>query len=66
MQIEEKINVVQIIRIMKVELSSDYRRILHEVRGRWVKFLDREDVEQLKNVFICEKNFAEKYLNRNE
>lgn len=37
-----------------------------EVRERWIKFLNREDVKQLKTVFICEKHFEEKYLNRNK
>ena len=31
-----------------------------------MKLLDREDVKRLKTVFICEKHFEEKYLNRNE
>ncbi len=30
------------------------------------QFLDRECVGKLKTVFICEKHFEEKYLNRNE
>ena len=36
-----------------------------ELKQRWIKFLDRKDIHELKNVFVCEKHFAEKYLRRN-
>jgi len=37
-----------------------------EVKQRWIKFLNRKDVHELKNVFVCEKHFEEKYLKRND
>ena len=36
------------------------------VKQMWIEFLNRNDIEELKSVFICEKHFEEIYLNRNQ
>ena len=33
---------------------------------KWIAFWDREDVHSLKNVFICERHFEDKFLKKNE
>lgn len=37
-----------------------------EIRQRWIKFLNRNDVDKLKGVFVCEKHFEDKFLNKNQ
>ena len=37
-----------------------------EIKQRWIKFLNRKDINDLRSVFICEKHFEEKYLKRNQ
>ena len=36
------------------------------LRKSWIKFLNRKNVESLKNIFLCEKHFESKYLKKNE
>lgn len=37
------------------------------LRNQWIKFINRknEDIKSMKYVFVCEKHFKEKYLNKN-
>lgn len=38
-----------------------------EIRDQWIEFINRkEDISSMKYVFVCEKHFEEKYLNRNQ
>ena len=37
-----------------------------DLKMKWIAFWDREDVHSLKNVFICERHFEDKFLKKNE
>lgn len=38
------------------------------LRNVWIKFINRKDIDvaSMKYIFVCEKHFEEKYLNRNK
>lgn len=35
-----------------------------DLRSIWIKFINRDDINLLKNVFICENHFENQYLNK--
>ena len=37
-----------------------------DLQLKWIKFLNRETTSSLKNIFLCEKHFEDKYLKKNE
>lgn len=37
-----------------------------DLKRRWIVFLHRNNISNLKNIFICEKHFQDKFLNKNE
>ena len=37
----------------------------YDLRLRWITFLHRNDVIKLQNIFICEKHFDDRILNKN-
>lgn len=36
------------------------------VKKQWINFINRADINSLKNVYVCEFHFEEKYLKRND
>ena len=49
-----------IIKVTKLEQSSNYNATDEDLKRKWTAFLDRGDVHSLKNVFICERHFLKK------
>ena len=37
-----------------------------EQRNKWIKFINRQDLNSDGSVFVCEKHFEEKFMKRNE
>ena len=38
---------------------------VNDLKKTWIKFINRSDIDSLKNVFLCEKRFEKNFISQN-